>query len=32
FTRLVHVFSMPLRYLTRSYVIYRKREPRRESM
>ncbi|XJZ28848.1 respiratory nitrate reductase subunit gamma [Bacillota bacterium Lsc_1132] len=27
FTRLVHVFSMPLRYLSRSYVIYRKREP-----
>lgn len=26
FTRLVHVFSVPLRYLTRSYVIYRKRE------
>jgi nitrate reductase gamma subunit len=32
FTRLVHVFSMPLRYLTRSYVIYRKREPRRENV
>lgn len=32
FTRLVHVFSLPLRYLTRSYVIYRKREPRRESI
>jgi nitrate reductase gamma subunit len=31
FTRLVHVFSLPLRYLTRSYVIYRKREPRREA-
>jgi len=28
FTRLVHVFSMPIRYLTRSYVIYRKRQPR----
>jgi nitrate reductase gamma subunit len=26
FTRLVHVFSLPVRYLTRSYVIYRKRE------
>lgn len=32
FTRLVHVFSAPLRYLTRSYVIYRKREPKHESM
>lgn len=30
FTRLVHVFSVPLRYLTRSYVIYRKREPRQK--
>ncbi|KAA6451979.1 respiratory nitrate reductase subunit gamma [Bacillus swezeyi] len=29
FTRLVHVFSMPLKYLTRSYVIYRKRAPRK---
>lgn len=27
FTRLVHVFSMPLKYLTRSYVVYRKRAP-----
>lgn len=27
FTRLVHVFSVPLRYLTRSYVVYRKRMP-----
>ncbi|MEC2399829.1 respiratory nitrate reductase subunit gamma [Bacillus subtilis] len=25
FTRLVHVFSLPLKYLTRSYVVYRKR-------
>jgi nitrate reductase gamma subunit len=25
FTRLVHAFSMPLKYLRRSYVIYRKR-------
>lgn len=32
FTRLVHVFSLPLRYLTRSYVIYRKREPKREGL
>jgi nitrate reductase gamma subunit len=32
FTRLVHVFSMPLRYLTRSYVIYRKREPKHENL
>lgn len=31
FTRLVHVFSLPLRYLTRSYVIYRKREPKHNS-
>src|SRR5690625_2114131 len=28
FTRLVHVFSLPLRYLNRSYVIYKKRIPR----
>lgn len=27
FTRLVHVFSLPVRYLSRSYVIYRKRRP-----
>lgn len=27
FTRLVHVFSLPLTYLFRSYVIYRKRNP-----
>ncbi|WP_458412861.1 respiratory nitrate reductase subunit gamma [Schinkia sp. CFF1] len=32
FTRLVHVFSAPLRYLTRSYVIYRKREPKQQSL
>ncbi|KUP36383.1 respiratory nitrate reductase subunit gamma [Bacillus halotolerans] len=25
FTRLVHVFSLPFKYLTRSYVVYRKR-------
>jgi nitrate reductase gamma subunit len=28
FTRLVHVFSMPLKYLTRSYVVYRKHQQR----
>ncbi|WP_042463223.1 respiratory nitrate reductase subunit gamma [Neobacillus dielmonensis] len=28
FTRLVHVFSVPVRYLSRSYVIYRKRTPK----
>lgn len=28
FTRLVHVFSIPLRYLVRSYVVYRKRIPK----
>lgn len=27
FTRLVHVFSLPLKYLTRSYVVYRRRRP-----
>lgn len=27
FTRLVHVFSAPLRYMTRSYVVYRERMP-----
>ncbi|WP_077210667.1 respiratory nitrate reductase subunit gamma [Bacillus dakarensis] len=32
FTRLVHVFSVPLRYLSRSYVIYRKREPKQETL
>lgn len=31
FTRLVHVFSVPVRYLNRSYVIYRKREPKQKS-
>lgn len=29
FTRLVHVFSAPVQYLTRPYVVYRKREPHR---
>jgi nitrate reductase gamma subunit len=28
FTRLVHVFSAPLGYLTRPYVPYRSRDPR----
>lgn len=28
FTRLVHVFSLPLRYLRRNYVVYRKRMPK----
>ncbi len=32
FTRLVHVFSVPLRYLSRSYVVYRKRMPRQENL
>lgn len=27
FTRLVHVFSLPLKYLSRSYVVYRRRKP-----
>ena len=30
FTRLVHVFSFPLRYFSRSYVVYRKRMPNEE--
>ena len=29
FTRLVHVFSAPIGYLWRPYVVYRSREPRR---
>ncbi|MGA8942922.1 MAG: respiratory nitrate reductase subunit gamma [Thermoactinomyces sp.] len=28
FTRLVHVFSLPLRYLQRSFVVYRRRMPK----
>jgi nitrate reductase gamma subunit len=28
FSRLVHVFSMPLGYLTRPYIVYRSRETR----
>ncbi|MFC3040612.1 respiratory nitrate reductase subunit gamma [Virgibacillus xinjiangensis] len=31
FTRLVHVFSFPFRYLTRNYVIYKKRISSREA-
>ncbi|WP_442941632.1 respiratory nitrate reductase subunit gamma [Nocardia sp. NBC_00416] len=27
FTRLVHVFSMPIGYLTRPYIVYRSRDP-----
>ena len=29
FTRLVHVFSAPIGYLTRPYIVYRSRDPRR---
>jgi nitrate reductase gamma subunit len=32
FTRLVHVFSVPIRYLSRSYVVYRKRMPKQENI
>ncbi|WP_251552838.1 respiratory nitrate reductase subunit gamma [Neobacillus muris] len=32
FTRLVHVFSVPVRYLSRSYVIYRKRGPKQNHL
>lgn len=32
FTRLVHAFSVPLRYLSRSYVIYRKRKPQEHTL
>ncbi len=28
FTRLIHVFSAPIGYLTRPYIVYRRREPR----
>ncbi|MFP3489442.1 respiratory nitrate reductase subunit gamma, partial [Staphylococcus sp. SIMBA_130] len=28
FTRLVHAFSFPIRYLSRSYVIYKRRAAR----
>src|SRR5690606_17773128 len=30
FTRLVHAFSFPVRYLKRNYVIYKKRIPRKK--
>jgi nitrate reductase gamma subunit len=30
FTRLVHVFSAPLGYLTRPYIVYRSRDLERE--
>ncbi len=30
FTRLVHVFSAPLGYLTRPYIVYRSRDPQSE--
>lgn len=30
FTRLVHVFSFPFSYVTRSYVIYKRRVPKRQ--
>jgi nitrate reductase gamma subunit len=29
FTRLVHVFAMPLGYLTRPYIVYRSRDDQR---
>jgi nitrate reductase gamma subunit len=32
FTRLVHAFSAPLGYLTRPYVVYRSRDPRRPGL
>ncbi|MCL6616725.1 MAG: respiratory nitrate reductase subunit gamma, partial [Anoxybacillus ayderensis] len=28
--RLVHIFSMPFRYLSRSYVVYRRRMPKQQ--
>jgi len=31
FTRLVHVFSLPLRYLKRNYVIYKRRIPKKQA-
>ncbi len=31
FTRLVHVFAVPLGYLTRPYIVYRSKDPRREA-
>jgi nitrate reductase gamma subunit len=32
FTRLVHVFSAPVGYLTRPYIVYRSRDPRTGSL
>jgi nitrate reductase gamma subunit len=29
YTRLVHVFSAPVGYLVRPYVVYRRRDPKR---
>ncbi|MCS6710863.1 respiratory nitrate reductase subunit gamma [Brachybacterium sp. EF45031] len=31
FTRLVHVFAVPLGYLTRPYIVYRSKDPRKEA-
>ena len=31
FTRLVHVFSAPIGYLTRPYIVYRSRDRRRRA-
>ncbi|MGO1284743.1 MAG: respiratory nitrate reductase subunit gamma [Brachybacterium sp.] len=31
FTRLVHVFAAPLGYLTRPYIVYRSKDPRKEA-
>lgn len=31
FTRLVHVFAVPVGYLTRPYIVYRSKDPRREA-
>lgn len=31
FTRLVHVFAAPVGYLTRPYIVYRSKDPRREA-
>jgi nitrate reductase gamma subunit len=32
YTRLVHVFSAPLGYVVRPYVVYRSRDPRQRSV
>lgn len=31
FTRLIHVFAAPVGYLTRPYIVYRKKDPHREA-